>query len=270
MSKRPTFKEKYGPIALVAGASKGLGAAYARALASKGLDLVLVARSPGPLQETATQLSGQYGIRTWTVPCDLSAPDASNTIIEATQDLPIHFLVYNAALVHIGPYLQATSKAHLDIASANMLTPLTLLHHFGGKMIAKGRGGIVIMSSLAGFQGSGNLVTYAATKAFLRILAEGLWYEWSPLGVDVIACCAGATATPNYLATCPAKASPLAPPVQQPDAVVEECLNRIGKTPSFISGSSNRLASFFMHRVLPRKMVITLMGNNIKKMYGIS
>jgi short-subunit dehydrogenase len=262
-----TFKEKYGPVALVAGASKGLGAAYARALAFRGLDLVLVAREPGALEETAAQLSAEYGIRTWTVVCDLRSPDATSRIALAIGDLSIGLVVYNAALSYIGPYLGAAPSFHQDIAAVNMLTPLSLLHHFGGKMVERRRGGIVIMASLAGFQGSGNLATYAATKAFLRVLAEGLWYEWSPLGVDVIACCAGATATPNYLDTHPRKASLLEPRAQRPEEVVEECLRRLGKTPSFVSGRANRLATFFMHRILPRKMAISLMGDSLKKIY---
>ncbi len=82
-----------------------------------------------------------------------------------------------------------------------MLTPLDMLHTFGGKMLARGRGGIVLMASLAGFQGSGFLSMYAATKAFNRIMAESLWYEWKDSGVDVIACCAGATSTLNFIET---------------------------------------------------------------------
>jgi short-subunit dehydrogenase len=127
----------------------------------------------------------------------------------------------------------------------------------------------VIMSSIAGFQGSGFLSTYAATKAFNRVLAEGLWYEWAPHGVDVIACCAGATATPNYINTNPGKASSLEPRSQLPEHVVEECLKRIGTTPSFISGTGNKLVSFLMQHIFSKKQAIKMMGDGIKKMYGI-
>ena len=123
------------------------------------------------------------------------------------------------------------------------------------------------MASLAGFQGSGFLAAYAASKAFNRVLAESLWYEWKDRGVDVIACCAGATATPNFIRSNPEKASFFAPRVQKPQAVVEACFKQLGKQPSFIPGVGNRIASFIMQRLLPRKMAINIMGDTTRKMY---
>jgi hypothetical protein len=264
-----TFKEKYGPTALIAGASEGMGAAFARGLAARGLDLVLVARRKEPLEETARQIRERFGVKAWTVVCDLGAHDATQQIAQAIGDTAINFLVYNAALSHIGPYLKASPETHAGIATVNAVTPLALVHHFGGKMVEQGRGGVVIMASIAGFQGSPYLATYAATKAFDRALAEGLWYEWKPLGVDVIACCAGATTTPNYLNTQPGRASALEPAPQRPGQVVEECLRRIGTTPSFVSGWGNRLVTFLMQRLFPRKTAIATMGEGMKKMYRI-
>jgi len=144
-----------------------------------------------------------------------------------------------------------------------------MVHHFGGEMVKQKRGGIVIMASLAGFQGSGYLTVYGATKAFCKIIAEGLWYEWRNKGVDIIACCAGATATPNYINTKPLKTSIFEPTPQQPEQVVVECLRKIGSTPSFISGSKNRLATFVMQKLLSRKRAVNIMGDTTKKMYSI-
>jgi short-subunit dehydrogenase len=264
-----TFKEKYGPTALVAGASEGLGAAYAYALAARGLDLVLIGRRKEPLEQTARQITEQYGVITLPLSCDLAAPDAVQQITAAIGDLPVDFLVYNAALSYIGPYLAADISTLSGIAAVNMLTPLGILHYFGGRMVERRRGGIVIMSSIAGFQGSGYLATYAATKAFGRVLAEGLWYEWRPQGVDVMACCAGATATPNYIRTKPGKASWLEPKPQQPEQVAEECLKRIGTTPSFVSGTGNRFVSFLMRHLFSLKKSVTIMGDGMMKMYRI-
>jgi len=101
------------------------------------------------------------------------------------------------------------------------------------------------------------------------VLAESLWYEWKTLGVDVMACCAGATETPNFITSKPEKASLFAPKVQSPGQVASECLRKIGKQPSFISGRGNKLASFIMQKLLPRKLTITIMGDNTKKMYRI-
>ncbi len=240
-----TFKEKYGNTALVAGASEGMGAAWANALAARGFDLVLIARRSEPLEETARHITEQYGVKVLPVTCDLADADATQQIINAIGDRAVDFLVYNAALSYIGPFLATGLQTHTDIAKVNMLTPMAMLHYFGGKMAERGKGGVVLMASIAGFQGSGYLATYAATKAFNRVLAEGLWYEWKTKGVDVIACCAGATATPNYVNTKPGKASPLEPKPQLPEEVVEECLRKIGTMPSFISGTGNKLVTFF-------------------------
>ena len=265
-----TFKEKYGNTALIAGGSEGMGAAYAHALAARGMDLVLIARRKEPLEVISNQITEQFGVKVLTVTCDLTASDAVEQIINNIGDMPIDFLVYNAALSYIGPYLTTDISTHTNIAKVNMLSPLAMLHYFGGKMVERHKGGIVLMSSIAGFQGSGYLSTYAATKAFNRVLAEGLWYEWQPKGVDVIACCAGATATPNYLNTQPGKANILEPKPQIPEQVVEECLRKIGKTPSFVSGTGNKLVSFLMQHILSRKKAISLISDGMKKMYGIN
>ncbi|HZY39630.1 MAG TPA: SDR family NAD(P)-dependent oxidoreductase [Mucilaginibacter sp.] len=264
-----TFKQKYGYIALVAGASEGMGAAYANALAARGLDLVLIARRKEPLEATAEVIKAKYGVEVQTVSCDLASPGVLQLIEAAIGDKQIDFLVYNAALSYIGPYLTTDLSTHQNIASVNMLSPMALVYYFGGKMVERGKGGVVLMSSIAGLQGSGFLATYAATKAFNKIFAEGLWYEWKAKGVDVIACCAGATATANYINTNPGKASPLEPKAQRPEQVVEECLRKIGKKPSFISGRGNRLVTFLMQHVFSRKMAVNMMGDGMRKMYGI-
>ena len=263
------FKEKYGNTALIAGGSEGMGAAYAHALAARGMDLVLIARRKEPLEATAHQITGQFGVKVLTVICDLTAADAVEQILYTIGEIPIDFLVYNAALSYIGPYLATDISTHTNIAKVNMLSPLIMLYYFGGKMVERRKGGIVLMSSIAGFQGAGYLSTYAATKVFNRVLAEGLWYEWQPKGVDVIACCAGATATPNYLNTNPGKASILEPKPQTPGQVVEECLRKIGTVPSFISGTGNKLVSFLMQHILSKKKAISLISDGMRKMYGI-
>ncbi len=264
-----TFKEKCGNTALIAGASEGMGAAYAYALAARGFDLVLIARRKEPLEATANHITEQFGVNVLPISCDLAATDVTQQIIQAIGEKEIDFMVYNAALSYIGPYLATDVSTHFDIANVNMRAPIDMLHYFGGKMVERRKGGIVLMSSLAGFQGSGYLATYASTKAFIRVLAEGLWYEWRPKGVDVIACCAGATATPNYINTNPGKASILEPKPQSPEQVVEECLKKIGKTPYFISGTGNKLVSFLMRHLFSKKKAVTVMSDGMKKMYDI-
>lgn len=264
-----TLKERYGPLALVAGASKGLGAAFAHKLAGEGFNLVIIARDRAGLEATARELTLKYAVEVLPVSCDLDDPDATEQIRKAIGERMINFLVYNAASPYIGPFLDHPVSEHLRIASVNMLTPLKMLHHFGGRMVKEKRGGIILMSSLAGNQGSGFLTTYAATKAFNRVLAESLWYEWKAKGVDVIGCIAGSILTSNYIQSNPEKISPFAPKPQLPEDVVKECFSKIGRTPSFISGGPNKIAGFLMNRLFSIKRAVNIMGDTTRKMYGI-
>lgn len=263
------LKQKYGNTALVAGASEGIGAAFATRLAAEGMDLVIIARRLQPLRQLADQLKNKYKVNIKCISCDLAGPNSTHQIEEELSGNEINLLVYNAALSIIGPFIKNSPEDHSRIAYLNMMTPLNMLHLFGEKMVSKGQGAVILIGSLAGFQGSGYLSVYAATKAFTRILAEGLWYEWKKNGVDVIACCAGATSTPGYINSRPEKTGFLAPRIQVPEEVANECLMRLGKRPSFISGRGNRIASFFMQKILPRKMAVTIMGDTTRKMYRL-
>ena len=181
------LRQKYGNTALIAGASEGIGAAFASCLAEEGMDLVLIARRPQPLHLLASELQAKYKSNIKCISCDLSDSDSVSQILEALNGNEINFMVYNAVSSYIGPFIKNSFEYYLQMAGVNMLTPLKMIQVFGGKMVAGGRGGIILMTSLAGLQGSGNLSVYAATKAFIRILGESLWYEWKESGVDLIA-----------------------------------------------------------------------------------
>ena len=253
----------------MAGASEGIGAAFSACLAAGGMDLVLIARRSTPLQQLAHSLENNYKVNVTCISCDLSGTDAARQIEETLQGLEINILIYNAALSYLGPFLENSSESHLQATRVNMLTPLNLVHFYGGKMVNRKKGAIVLMTSLAGLQGSGYLSVYAATKAFNRILAETLWYEWKKSGVDVLACCAGATATPGFKNTKPEKSGFFAPRVLKPEEVANECLRMLGRQPSFITGRANRAASFIMQKILPRKMAVNIMGDTTRKMYRL-
>jgi uncharacterized protein len=264
-----SLKQKYGQVALVAGASEGIGAAFATYLAKEGMDLVLVARRKEPLDKLASSLNDQYKVKVTTISCDLSQLSAAQQLQNELQGKEIGLLVYNAALSYIGPFEKNTAEHNLQIANANMISPMQLAHLFGASMLQRGRGAVILMSSLAGFQGSGFLAAYASTKAYNRVLAESLWYEWKNCGVDVIACCAGATSTPSFINTKPGKTSAFAPRVQTPEEVVKECFEKLGKEPSFVTGTGNKIATFIMQKLLPRKMAINIMGDTTRKMYRL-
>ena len=252
------FREKYGPWALVAGASYGLGGAYAEALARRGLNLVLLARGKEQLEAAASRLRELYRVDVICHAVDLADYAKTRDII-AGLNVPIGLLVYNAAYAPIGLF-ENTSEEQLALAAAvNVRTPLLLAKLLSVEMIRRGQGGIVLMSSLAGGQGSPRLQTYAATKAFNAVLAEGLWRELRPRGVDVIGCVAGAILTPGYRQAEKAKA---APGTLSAARVVEHTLDALGKGPIVVPGAVNKIARFVMTRLLPRRAAIAMMDKN--------
>jgi uncharacterized protein len=258
------FRARYGPWAVVAGASEGLGAEYAAQLAARGLDLFLIARRRELLESLATKLAERHGVQVRTLAHDLAHEDAASVVAAETADLDIGLLVYNAALSVIGPFLERPLEEHVTEVMVNCRAPLTLAYTLGRRMLARGRGGIILMSSLSATMGSALIANYAATKAYNLVLAEGLWDERAR-GVDVMACSAGAVATANYEASAPKGGGGSAMP---PRRVVAETLAALGKHPSFIPGRGNRLADFALRRLLPRRATIVIMGRVTRGMYG--
>jgi len=267
MVDKVDFAACYGLWAVVAGASEGIGATYAEALAGRGLNIVLVARRAELLRSRSSELSTKYNVDTKILAIDLASSNAIEQIAENTKDVEVGLLVYNAAFSAIGPFLERPLEDHIKEINTNAFTPLRLIYHFAGQMLARGRGGIVLMSSLSAFQGSAYISTYAATKAFNIVLAEGLWEEWRERGVDVLVCVSGAVKTPNYVASEPEQTGGLGDMTIDPDQVVREALNALGKGPYVIPGRMNRISSFFMRHLLPRKTAVKLMGRILREMY---
>jgi short-subunit dehydrogenase len=258
------FRARYGPWALVAGASEGLGAEFATQLAARGLHLVLVARREDMLHSLASDLEGRYGVEARAVPLDLARDDAGTALVERTAGIDVGMLVFNAALSAIGPFLDTSLDTHLTELQINCRGPLVLTHTFGRQMLARRRGGMIVMSSLSATMGSALIANYAATKAYNLVLAEGLWDELRSGGVDVLACCPAVVSTPNYVASAPhGSRSAMAPRV-----VVEHTLAALGREPSVIPGAANRLSAFALRRLLPRKSTISLMGRVMRAMYA--
>ncbi len=262
---RTKFRATYGPWAIVAGASQGLGEEYARQLAASGLNVVLVARRAALVTALSQEFTSVHGIQTRCIELDLAREDAAEVIEQQTADLEIGLLVYNAALSKIGGFFETALVDHLRELETNCRGPMTLAYVLGRKMAARGRGGIVLMSSLSATMGSALIANYAATKAYNQVLAEGLWEEMRKNGVDVMACCPPAVTTPNYLASGPGRSSP---GTMSAAAVVTETLAALGSTPSFIPGLTNRISAFALRRLLPRKLAIQIMGNVMQGMYG--
>ena len=266
-NKEDGFRQKYGPWALVAGASVGLGASFAHELAQKGLNLALVARRPDPLQSLAAELEKKHGIKVRTIQQDLAAPDMLSKIASQTEDIEIGLLVYNTAYLLIGDFFEHPLEKVQRLVDVNCRGPITLTHHFGQKMIERKRGGIILMSSLSGFQGAPWLTGYGATKAFNIVLAEGLWYELKDKGVDVLVCIAGAISTPNYEESKPEKLGPFAPKALTIEKVAHDAVAGLGKKHIVIPGRAYSFSNKFMG-IMPRKQRIKMMADSTKTMYG--
>jgi short-subunit dehydrogenase len=248
---------KYGPWALVAGASEGIGAAFARALAGHGINLILVARRSEPLIQLANELT----VQTCKVAADLSTLEGVEAVIHAAKGRDVGLLVANAAFSPIGPFAQADPAELQRAIDLNCRAPMLLARHFLPAMIARGQGGIVVLSSLAGQQGSPGLSVYAATKAFGVILAEGLWAEAREHGVDVVACVPGAVETPGLVG----KSKSRAPGTVAADLVAATALNALGRKPRVVPGALMRVSSQLMTRLMPRRSAITVIAKASRK-----
>lgn len=186
----------YGPWAVIAGGSEGVGASFARQLAESGLNLVLLARKPGPLAETA-EAARALGVEVRTLAVDLVEPDALEQIREVTDDVEVGLLVFNAGANTYGhEFVTGELDRFQQVIDLNITTQLALVQHFGAPMKQRRRGGILLVGSLAGFMGQAQISIYSAVKAFCRVFAEGLWLEMREHDVDVVEFVLGVTRTP--------------------------------------------------------------------------
>src|SRR5690242_4367915 len=182
------FAQRYGRWAVIAGASEGVGASLADQLAARGLDLVLIARNQALLDEVAAGVRQRHHVDARAVPLDLTVPDISERVADATDGLEVGLVVYNAGAANrTVEFLDDSFDDSLRQIKLACVGPVALARHFAPAMRERGRGGIVLVSSLACLAGASLLAVYSAVKAFNVNLAEGLWAELRPFGVDV--CC---------------------------------------------------------------------------------
>jgi len=258
------FRARYGPWALVTGASVGLGECFARALAARGLNLLLLARRREPLDALAAELRAAHPVEVRTEAADVGRPDLVDVLDRLAAGAEVGLVVHNAAFSALGPFLDRPVEDQLQVLDVNCRAPVMMAHHFGRQMAERRRGGILLMSSLAGGQGCPLVASYAASKAHEIVLAEGLWEEFRRLGVDVLACRAGPTRTPGYESSNPRGKVP----IMEPEPVVEEALAALGGGPVVVAGRLNKLVNFVMQRLLTRSAAVRFMGRSTRKMYG--
>ena len=188
--------EKYGPWAVVAGGSEGVGAEFARLLAQAGLNLILVARKPGPLEATA-RVCRQLGAEVRTLAVDLVEAESVASLLALTDGLEVGLLIYNAgANTCSAEFLNGDLADFQRVIDLNITTMMALTQHYGRAMRDRRRGGILLVGSMAGYLGSVRHTVYGGVKAYGRIFAEGLWLELRDHNVDVLELVLGVTRTP--------------------------------------------------------------------------
>lgn len=232
------ISNRYGPWAVIAGASEGTGAEFARSLAAQGIHLLLVARRPGPLEKLAVELATQYRIETRTLSLDLSTPDAAERMVAAVSDVEVGLYISNAgADSTMSPILSRPLEQLRSLVNFNVVTVASACYQFAKPMVARRRGGIIIMSSVVGIVGGYPAMgTYAATKAFELAFSESLWSELRHDNVDVIGIAAPPMATPAALEALvnAGQSSDLLAYFDKPADIVAKALEMLGKVPSIV------------------------------------
>lgn len=251
---------KFGPWAVVTGASAGIGREFARQLAAVGLDLVLVARRTDRLADLATELSEAYGTKTRLVVADLADPHGVDAVLDSTMRLDVGLLVSNAGAASIGPVLDQTIETLRRDLRLNVNAHLELVYTFGQRMRDAGRsGGLLLVSSVAALQGVPFAANYAASKAYVHNFAEALHHELAPSGIDVTVLAPGLTDT-EMTGQITGTVSAHFPTMTAEATAREGLAALVQKQPTHIAGRGNRWAT----AMLPRSTAVRLLGNTMR------
>ena len=247
-----------GQGVLVTGASSGIGAAFARALAERGANVLLVARSLPKLEALATELRERYGVRAEALPADLREAGAGARLLAeaARRKFSVDLLINNAGLGSYGPFETVSDERVAEQIAVNVASLVELTHAFLPAMIARGTGGIINVASTAAFQPVPYMAVYAATKAFVLSFSEALWAENRARGVRVLALCPGATETGFFDAVGTQEAS--VGKREPASVVVARALRALdGRRSYLVSGRANFWTAQ-LARLLPRAKLASL------------
>ncbi len=245
------FIKKYGPWAVVTGASSGIGEEFCRQLAALKMNLALVARREENLKKLAADLGGKHNIKIKIISVDVSQSDFMKQITAVTDTLEVGLLVNNAGFALTGDFFGHTLDEELSLLNVNCRAPIVLSHIFGNKMAKRGKGGIINVSSVAAYMPMSFWSNYAASKAYLLSFSDGLSFELKGKGVDVLALCPGGTRTEF------SKVAGIKSGGVEPVGVVELALKSLGKKSSVIPGLGNNLIPV-LNRLLPRQWLTNL------------
>lgn len=254
------FAQRYGPVAVVTGASSGIGRALAVELAARGVDLVLVARRVDTLRALAAELEERHDIETTVVPIDLARSTGVAELAAATAELDVGLLVAAAGFGTSGPFIAGDLADELDMLAVNCTAVTAQAHYFAGRFDARGRGGIILLSSIVGFQGMPLAAHYAATKAYVQTLGEALHVELSARGVDVLAAAPGPTASGFG-----ARAGMNLSGGSDPADLAAPILDSLGRRPTALPGPRAKVLRTSL-APLPRRVRVRIMGRLMASM----
>lgn len=258
----PTLSEQYPGKALITGASSGIGAEYARQLAAEGFDLVIVARRQGRLDSLKSELEGRYGTACEYIAADLATPKGLNTARERLAQDDISLFVNNAGFGQKGFFPDTDLEQAVKMVRLNCEATLVLVHAAASSMQGRGPCGIIILSSIAAFQGTPFTSAYAATKGFDLLLGEGLYQEMRSTPIDILTVCPGPTDTegPRNTGIDPAAVSTM----MSAAAVVKASLKALGKRPLVVPGFFNRVGALLV-KIMPRSIAAWISGKMIQR-----
>ncbi|TNF62240.1 MAG: SDR family oxidoreductase [Deltaproteobacteria bacterium] len=259
--------ERYGPWAVVTGASAGIGAEFALRVAERGINVVLVARRRNRLEELASAIEDMYRVEARVAPADLTSRDVIEVLQPAIGDIEIGLLINCAGFGSSGPFLDIDRSIQESMINLNCRAPLLLTHEIVQGMRERGRGGVIFVSSVNGFCAARGMANYNATKAYDLLFAEGLAEELRPYGVDVQALCPGATMTEFHQVAGldMGKVGPLAPLIYVSAAsVVATSLRTLGRRVTVVPGVLNKLMVLTM-RLAPRRVSTWIFGSLLSR-----
>jgi short-subunit dehydrogenase len=251
---------RYGPWAVITGASDGIGREFAFRLAQAGFNLVLVARRRAALEAVAMETTARYGVENRVLSVDLGGEESVESIQMQTSDLDVGLLVAAAGFGTSGRLIDAHLEHETDMLNVNCRAVLELSSHFGRRLAGRGRGAIILLSSLVGFQGTPYAANYSATKAYVQTLAEALHAELGSLGVDVLASAPGPVH--SGFATRAGMQMNLA---LKPEEVVQNTLNALGRKTTVVPGLLSKFLTYSL-LPLPRPVRTRIMGRIMRGM----
>ena len=248
------WRTRYGPWAIVTGASSGIGEATARQVAALGLDTVLVARNAGRLRTIATELEARHGVRTLVIAADLSTQKGLEQVEIATASIDVGLFVAAAGFGTSGNLTNANLRTELEMLDVNCRAVLVHAHHFGRRFADRGRGGIVLLGSIVAHQGVPKAAHYAATKAYVQTLGEGLRLELDASGVDVLVSAPGPVHSGFG-----ARAGMSISTAVKPDVVARGMIAALGRRGTQVPGALSKALTWSL-APLPRTVRSRIMG----------